>query len=309
MAEGVKRKKRYLPGTKAEDLTGQEFGDLTVVRFAKKEWGKTSWRYFWECKCKCGGEKKEADGKSLRSGGLKSCGCAKSKWDRKATRVRNGDDIERDAWNNIKSRTNGSSGDRGGRWAARGIDVCKRWEESFEAFLADMGHRPPNKKSIDRYPDNNGGYWCGHPDCPDCGPIGRSKNARWATAKEQGNNQERTVYLEWKGEKRCLTEWAEVIGIDYKCLWSRYDRGWSVEEILGQQSGEPLKKPRPDRSLKIEYDGRSLTLVEWAKETGISHKTLSSRYYWGWETERILTEPTKPGRRAGRNYSQGPKKQ
>lgn len=54
--------------------------------------------------------------------------------------------------------------------------MCPEWRESFEAFLRDMGPRPPGT-SVDRI-DNDGPYEQG--------------NCRWATAKEQRNNQRRS---------------------------------------------------------------------------------------------------------------------
>ena len=60
-------------------------------------------------------------------------------------------------------------------YGGRGIFVCRRWRDSFENFLKDMGERPKNK-SIDRI-NNNGSY----------GPW----NCKWATAEEQRNNQRR----------------------------------------------------------------------------------------------------------------------
>lgn len=54
-------------------------------------------------------------------------------------------------------------------------------------------------------------------------------------------------------------------------------------------------------NIVIEYNGRSQTLTEWAKELGINCVTFHNRYVRGWSIERMITEPvhTKSDRMAG----------
>lgn len=55
----------------SKDETGNRYGKLTVIKRDKNE-NKKSWH--WICKCDCGNTV-TIDGKSLRSGNTKSCGC------------------------------------------------------------------------------------------------------------------------------------------------------------------------------------------------------------------------------------------
>ena len=77
-------------------------------------------------------------------------------------------------WAGMKDRCYRPRNHKYPRYGGRGISVCDRWRDSFEAFLADMGRRPSRGHSIDRI-NNDGNYEPG--------------NCRWATAIEQVHNR------------------------------------------------------------------------------------------------------------------------
>jgi len=62
-----------MPFTLKKDLLGRRFGLLTVTGRIKKQ-KKTRNRYFWACRCDCGGEKLVSTA-YLNRGWTKSCGC------------------------------------------------------------------------------------------------------------------------------------------------------------------------------------------------------------------------------------------
>lgn len=76
-------------------------------------------------------------------------------------------------WRTMKNRCLNPNVDNYRFYGGRGITVCARWRDSFEAFLADMGERPEGK-TLDRFPNKNGNYEPG--------------NCRWATMVEQMQN-------------------------------------------------------------------------------------------------------------------------
>jgi hypothetical protein len=103
-------------------------------------------------------------------------------------------------------------------YGGRGIKVCKRWRDSFENFFADVGKKPSSKHSLDRFPHNNRGYKPG--------------NVRWATCIEQSQNTRRNVALTFRGKTHCMSKWARIVGINYRTIRSRLNRGWSTHDAL-----------------------------------------------------------------------------
>jgi hypothetical protein len=103
-------------------------------------------------------------------------------------------------------------------YGGRGIKVCEQWRENFAQFVADMGEAPEGK-SLDRI-DNDLGY--------------SPENCRWATIKEQLNNQRRNHRITHDGKTQTLAQWADELGIRVDTLHKRIQR-MSAEKAL--QSG------------------------------------------------------------------------
>jgi len=120
-------------------------------------------------------------------------------------------------WAAVKTRCNNTNNCNYPKYGARGISICKEWNESFACFLKDMGLPPTDKHSIDRI-DNTGNY--------------EPNNCRWATQQEQCNNTSRNVYITFNGETHTLAQWGIVTEIKEGTMQSRYTRGWSPEKMI-----------------------------------------------------------------------------
>lgn len=172
--------------------------------------------------CDCGNEK-EYTLMNLILGITKSCGCSTKKTTHGMTNTR----LYR-IWHGMRLRCHLSSRKSYVKYyQSRGITVCDRWNNSFELFAKDMGEPPSPKHSIDRI-DNNKGYY------PD--------NCRWVLSKEQQRNTSRNVYLEYRGEKRCISEWSEITGVKFHIISQRIRRGWSVEDTFNTPVNEKFHR-------------------------------------------------------------------
>lgn len=118
-------------------------------------------------------------------------------------------------WFNMRRRCGNPSAANYKYYGGRGITICPRWsgKDGFVNFFADMGPRPSPKHSIDRI-NNDLGY--------------SPENCRWATQKEQVNNQRhhrkdkkppkpRVLYT-FDGRSQTQAEWMRELGWT-KCMF------------------------------------------------------------------------------------------
>lgn len=195
---------------------GEKFGRLTVLGDAPRT-HKYLRRVFAKCDC---GTIKDYQLGNLRNGITKSCGCIAR--DRGPTNLTHGHSRGKRisptyaSWYAMKQRCTNPKSSKWPEYGGRGIKICGRWLNSFDNFLADMGARPADT-TLDRR-EVNGDY--------------EPNNCRWATATEQSRNR-RGFLIEFNGERHCLAEWAEIVGIKADILSKRISqRGWSVERAF-----------------------------------------------------------------------------
>lgn len=106
-------------------------------------------------------------------------------------------------------------------YGGRGIEICERWRYSFEAFLEDMGPRPPGM-TIERK-DSDGNYEPG--------------NCRWATRKEQNNNTKTNRIICYNGKSYTVAQLAEEYGLKPSTAYYRLNLGWSIEDVIFKRVG------------------------------------------------------------------------
>jgi hypothetical protein len=210
------------------DLTGQRFHRLTVIQVGGTKRYRRYTKQLWLSRCDCGNEL-IVSGVSLRSGNTRSCGCLKSEVLLKRITT-HGKTKSRcyGIWRSMRQRCSNPKNTGYVDYGGRGITVCQRWNDSFEAFYSDMGEPTPGME-IDRYPNNDGGYCCGK--CQQCVKNGWPMNCRWATRREQVRNSRHMRFIEFNGLTQCLRDWAKQLGITEQRLIGRLQT-WPQKRAL-----------------------------------------------------------------------------
>ena len=122
------------------------------------------------------------------------------------------------AWISMIARCYDQNARRYEYYGGKGIKVCERWLGSFADFLADMGRKPGQEYSIDRWPNNKGDY--------------EPENCRWATSREQRRNTTVNVFLTFDDRMLCVADWAVELGTNKSTIYRRVQRGYNDEEAL-----------------------------------------------------------------------------
>lgn len=208
------------------NITGERYGRLLVLnrapnrmRPSESRFGRTA----WNTRCDCGALK-VATTHELRKGRTRSCGCLKfettsATGESNRTHGRT-QTTEYRCWISMINRCENPDSEQYRYWVGAGVRVCERWRLSFVDFLADVGHRPSPKHSLDRYPNKTGDYEPG--------------NVRWATDQQQQRNRTDNIMVEAFGENLSIHEWGDRFGVKPDTISHRLCRGWDPTRAVSE---------------------------------------------------------------------------
>ena len=208
---------------KYENLIGKKFNSLTVQDFI---YVPKHNRYMLKCKCDCGTVKYIRSNRVI-NGYTKTCGCQNI-----GIRANDMFGITRkephlySVWNTMRHRCTNPKNWKYESYGKRGISVCDEWLKDFFSFREwawANGYR--QGLSLDRI-DNNGNY--------------EPSNCRWADNYVQQRNKRNNRYIEYKGKRQTVADWADELKIPYPALSARINKlGWSIEKAIET----PVKHP------------------------------------------------------------------
>lgn len=123
-------------------------------------------------------------------------------------------------WSGIKTRCYNKNSPQYKNYGGRGIIVCDRWKNSFDAFREDVSKLPhfgEQGYTLNRI-DNDGNY--------------EPNNVEWADNITQANNKRNNHLITYNGKTQTLAQWSKETGILSSVIIKRFNLGWNVDEIL-----------------------------------------------------------------------------
>lgn len=201
-----------------EECIGKKYGMLTIVGIEPDMVCKSgSSHRMVRCICDCGKEH-VASYDHIVAGKTKSCGCQMGK----RKRIRYPGEVKTRLyriWGNMVNRCTNKNNPAYQNYGGRGITVCNEWRswDNFKAWAFENGYN--DDLTIDRI-DNDSGY--------------SAENCRFVDRHTQANNKRSNRIIEYNGESHTMSEWGNILGIEYCVLASRIEKGWSIERAFNQ---------------------------------------------------------------------------
>ena len=203
-----------------EDLTGQRFGELTVISFSHIDYRHHA-RWLCLCSCGCG---TVVETSHLKSGHTTTCGHANITLVKRKEGYFPARDHPRlyAVWCTMKARCSNANSTSYKDYGGRGICVCEEWMSfaSFCEWALANGYdekAETGKCTLDRI-DVDGNY--------------SPNNCRFVDAQTQMNNKTNNRYATINGETDTMANWIRRLGLKRGTVMQRLSRGYTPEEAL-----------------------------------------------------------------------------
>lgn len=125
----------------------------------------------------------------------------------------------------------------------------------------------------------------------------------WLSMKDRCNNERCSDYRFYGGRGIFVCEeWQSFEPFDEWAMANGYEDGLTIDRIDNNAGYSPencrwitRKEQCYNRRSNhyIEYNGKTQTITQWAKECGLTEQVLSGRLRNGWDIDRALHTPTK----------------
>lgn len=243
------------------DLTGQQFGKLTVIEYVGKNSHNES---MWRCKCSCSNKSETVVRTSdLRTGNTTTCGCGRIDGAKRSNTKHGlrGNPMYSN-WKNMLNRCQNSKHKSYPEYGGRGIRVCDEWSnpdtgiKNFVKWGIENGYE--KGLTIDRI-DPDGDY------CPE--------NCRWLTNRDQQRNKRCNIKLR---DGTLLIDYCEQHGLNYDSIYSRMYHGMPFEEAI--------TKPK-----NKYYTSDGIPIAEYCRQHGKNYNKVICRICKnGWTVDEAL---------------------
>ena len=85
------------------------------------------------------------------------------------------------------------------------------------------------------------------------------------------------IMVEWQGATRCLKEWAQHFGVNYRTFYCRYKRYGMAEAVAMNDPKNKHYKGNVVPPRTHTFDGKTMTLAQWADHLGVTKTCLANR--------------------------------
>lgn len=250
---------------KIEIKQGQKFGRLTVIQEVEPHFDAKGRKVrMILCKCDCG-NMTTLQISRLTCGITTSCGCLRlekvgslnKRYEKMTGKILpKGFSFRKSRiyriWTNMLHRC---INHKERNYYGKGIAVCEEWASDFFNFyfwVIDNGYT--DELTIDRI-DSNGNY--------------EPSNCRWATYKQQNNNNSMNRIFTYKGETHTIGEWSDILGINRNLLYERtIFKKWPIEKAINT----PIEKHRQ------HLTDDEVRTIRRKSQNGFSRKVLADEY-------------------------------